>query len=315
MPRDIASRAAKEVCDEGRGVGPEVNGKRLGVYLDFSEAIDRLGESAIRERYGNLFEMYERITGDSPYRTPMRIYPAIHYAMGGLWVDYNLMTSIDGLFATGECNFSDHGANRLGASALMQGLADGYFIVPYSVGNYLARHEAEEIADDHPAVTDAAKAVRDRIEKLLNAPAAKHPPEYFHRKLGQILWDHCSMTRDPADLRAALKQFPPLREQFWREVKVTGSGEAFNQTLERAGRIADFLELGELMCLDALDRDESCGSHARTDHVTEEGEAKRDDENYSYVAAWEFSGDTSAPILHKEQLRFEFVHPSVRSYK
>jgi len=315
VPRDIASRAAKEVCDEGRGVGPEVNGKRLGVYLDFSEAIDRLGESAIRERYGNLFEMYERITGESPYKTPMRIYPAIHYAMGGLWVDYNLMTSIDGLFATGECNFSDHGANRLGASALMQGLADGYFIVPYSVGNYLARHEAQKIADDHVAVTDAVENVRNRIEQLLNAPDAKHPPEYFHRKVGQILWDHCSMTRDPADLRAALKQIPPIREQFWREVKVTGSGEAFNQTLERAGRIADFLELAELMCLDALDRDESCGSHARTDHVTEEGEAKRDDENYSYVAAWEFSGDASTPTLHKEQLRFEFVHPSVRSYK
>ena len=315
VPRDIASRAAKEVCDEGRGVGPEVNGKRLGVYLDFSEAIDRLGESVIRERYGNLFQMYERITGESPYRTPMRIYPAIHYAMGGLWVDYNLMTSIDGLFATGECNFSDHGANRLGASALMQGLADGYFIVPYSVGNFLARHEAERIADDHAAVTDAVESVRNRIERLLNAPDAKHPPEYFHRKLGQILWDHCSMTRDPENLRAALKQLPLLHEQFWQEVKVTGSGEAFNQTLERAGRIADFLELGELMCLDALHRDESCGSHARTDHVTEDGEAKRDDENYSYVAAWEFSGNESAPKLHKEQLRFEFVHPSVRSYK
>ena len=309
VPRDIASRAAKEVCDEGRGVGPEVNGKRLGVYLDFSEAIDRLGESAIRERYGNLFEMYERITGESPYKTPMRIYPAIHYAMGGLWVDYNLMTSIDGLFATGECNFSDHGANRLGASALMQGLADGYFIVPYSVGNYLARHQASTIADDHTEVAVTVAAVRERIEHLLNAPDAKHPPEYFHRKLGQILWDHCSMTRDPADLRAAIKQIPPLREKFWREVKVTGTGEAFNQTLERAGRIADFLELGELMCIDALDRNESCGSHARTDHVTEDGEARRDDENYSYVAAWEFTGDTSLPNLHKEQLRFEFVHP------
>ena len=315
VPRDIASRAAKEVCDDNRGVGPEVNGKRLGVYLDFSEAIDRLGESAIRERYGNLFEMYERITGESPYKTPMRIYPAIHYAMGGLWVDYNLMTSIDGLFATGECNFSDHGANRLGASALMQGLADGYFIAPYSVSNYLARHNPGGIDDNHAAVTDAVGKVRDRINRLLNAPDAKHPPEYFHRKVGQILWDHCSMTRDPADLRAALKQFPALRDQFWREVKVTGSGEAFNQTLERAGRIADFLELGELMCLDALDRNESCGSHARTDHVTADGEAKRDDENYSYVAAWEFSGDCSSPILHKEQLRFEFVHPSVRSYK
>jgi succinate dehydrogenase / fumarate reductase flavoprotein subunit len=315
VPRDIASRAAKEVCDEGRGVGPEVNGKRLGVYLDFSEAIDRLGEAVVRERYGNLFEMYERITGECPYRQPMRIYPAIHYAMGGLWVDYNLMTSIDGLFAAGECNFSDHGANRLGASALMQGLADGYFVVPHSVGNYLARHEAGRIPDDHAAVTSAVSKVRDRIDRLLNAPDALHPPEYFHRKLGQVLWDHCGMTRDPQALREALQQLPALREQFWREVKVTGSGEAFNQTLERAGRIADFLELGELMCIDALDRNESCGSHARTDHVTEDGEARRDDENYSYVAAWEFSGDTSSPILRKEQLRFEFVHPSVRSYK
>jgi len=315
VPRDIASRAAKEACDDGRGVGPEVNGNRLGVYLDFSEAIGRLGEATIRERYGNLFEMYERITGESPYTKPMRIYPAIHYAMGGLWVDYNLMTTIDGLFATGECNFSDHGANRLGASALMQGLADGYFVVPYSVGNYLARHAASDIPDDHSAVTDAVTAVRERIERLLNAPEAKHPPEYFHRKVGQILWDHCGMTRDPSDLGDALKQLPPLRERFWREVKVTGSGEIFNQTLERAGRIADFLELGELMCIDALDRNESCGSHARTDHVTEDGEVRRDDDNYSYVAAWEFSGDTSSPILHKEQLRFEFVHPSVRSYK
>ncbi len=315
VPRDIASRAAKEVCDVGRGVGPEVNGKRLGVYLDFSEAIDRMGEALISERYGNLFDMYERITGDSPYKTPMRIYPAIHYAMGGLWVDYNLMTSIDGLFATGECNFSDHGANRLGASALMQGLADGYFVVPYSVGNYLARHEPSEVPDDYAAVRNAVAAVRGRIKQLLNAPDAQYPPEYFHRKLGQILWDNCGMTRDPAALRNALKQLPPLREQFWREVKVTGSGETLNQTLERAGRIADFLELGELMCIDALDRNESCGSHARTDHVTEDGEVRRDDENYSYVAAWEFSGDTSSPILHKEQLRFEFVHPSVRSYK
>ncbi|MBT8079130.1 MAG: fumarate reductase/succinate dehydrogenase flavoprotein subunit [Gammaproteobacteria bacterium] len=315
VPRDIASRAAKEVCDQGHGVGPEVNGRRLGVYLDFSEAIEQMGEARIRERYGNLFEMYERITGESPYTTPMRIYPAIHYAMGGLWVDYNLMTSIDGLFATGECNFSDHGANRLGASALMQGLADGYFVVPYSVGNYLARHEPNSVPGDHAAVNSAVTAVRDRIERLLNAPDPQHPPEYFHRKLGQILWDNCGMTRDPVALREALARIPPLREQFWREVKVTGSGETFNQTLERAGRIADFMELGELMCIDALDRNESCGSHARTDHVTDEGEARRDDENYSYVAAWEFSGDTSSPNLHREQLRFEFVHPSVRSYK
>jgi succinate dehydrogenase / fumarate reductase flavoprotein subunit len=315
VPRDIASRAAKEVCDQGLGVGPEINGKRLGVYLDFSESIDRLGESVIRERYGNLFEMYERITGESPYKKPMRIYPAIHYAMGGLWVDYNLMTTVDGLFAAGECNYSDHGANRLGASALMQGLADGYFVVPYSIGNYLARHEPETIHENDGVVLDAVKKVRDRINKLLNAPDAKHPPEYFHSKLGQILWDNCGMSRDPSTLREALKQIPVIREQFWREVKVTGSGETFNQTLERAGRIADFLELGELMCIDALDRNESCGSHARTDHLTDEGEVKRDDENYSYVSAWEYSGDTANPKLHKEQLQFEFIHPSVRSYK
>ena len=315
VPRDIASRAAKEVCDEGRGVGPEVNGKRLGVYLDFSEAINRLGESAIRARYGNLFDMYQRITGESPYKTPMRIYPAIHYAMGGLWVDYNLMTTIDGLFSTGECNFSDHGANRLGASALMQGLADGYFVVPYSVGNYLARHDANEITNDHDAVINAVTAVRERIDKLLNAPNAKHPPEYFHRQLGMLLWDNCGMSRNAADLRDALEKLPKLREQFWSEVKVIGSGESFNQTLERAGRIADFLELGELMCVDALDRNESCGSHARVDHLDAEGEVKRDDENYSYVAAWQYTGNSSKPKLHKEQLHFEFVHPSVRSYK
>jgi succinate dehydrogenase / fumarate reductase flavoprotein subunit len=315
VPRDIASRAAKEVCDEGRGVGPEVNGRRLGVYLDFSGAIGQLGEDAIRERYGNLFEMYERITGECPYDTPMRIYPAIHYTMGGLWVDYNLMTTIDGLFAAGECNYSDHGANRLGASALMQGLADGYFILPCSIGNYLARHEPERLAPDHPAVREALGAVSSRLDRLLHAPEARHSPEYFHRHLGQILWDHCGMSRDPAGLKQALQQIPALRERFWREVRVSGSGEEFNQTLERAGRVADFLELGELMCLDALDRNESCGSHARTDHLTDDGEVRRDDDNYSYVAAWEFSGDTGTPRLHKEQLHFEFVHPSVRSYK
>lgn len=315
VPRDIASRAAKEICDGGQGVGPIVDGKRLGVYLDFSEAIERLGEPLVRERYSNLFEMYERITGDSPYKTPMRIYPAIHYTMGGLWVDYNLMTSIDGLFAAGECNFSEHGANRLGASALMQGLADGYFIVPCSVGNYLAQHDASDIADDHPAVSDVVTAVQERIHKLLNAPNAKHPPDYFHRKLGILLWDNCGMSRKPEDLREALTKFPALKKQFWQEVKVTGTGEEFNQTLERAGRVADFIELGELMCIDALDRNESCGSHARADHLTKEGEVKRNDDDYSYIAAWEFSGDTAKPTLHKEQLHFEFINPSVRSYK
>jgi succinate dehydrogenase / fumarate reductase flavoprotein subunit len=315
VPRDIASRAAKEACDEGRGVGPEVNGRRLGVYLDFSEAIGQQGEAAIRERYGNLFEMYERITGECPYDTPMRIYPAIHYTMGGLWVDYNLMTTIEGLFAAGECNYSDHGANRLGASALMQGLADGYFILPCSVGNYLARHQPEHLAPEHPAVRDAVSAVRSRITRLLNAPDARHSPEYFHHLLGHILWDHCGMARDPGGLKLALQQLPELRERFWREVRVTGGGEEFNQALERAGRVADFLELGELMCVDALERNESCGSHARTDHLTEDGEVRRDDDNYSYVAAWEYGGAGGTPRLHKEQLHFEFVHPSVRSYK
>ena len=313
--RDIASRAAKEICDAGKGVGPEINGKRLGVYLDFSDAIKRLGEPLVRERYGNLFEMYERITGDSPYETPMRIYPAVHYTMGGLWVDYNLMTSLDGLFAAGECNFSEHGANRLGASALMQGLADGYFILPYSIGNYLAHHDASEIPNDHPAVIKAMTAVKERIDKLLNAPNAKYPPDYFHRELGRLLWDNCGMSREPAALRDALEKIPALREQFWQEVKVTGTGEELNQTLERAGRVADFLELGELICIDALNRDESCGSHARIDHLTKEGEVKRNDDDFSYIAAWEFSGDIAKPTLHKEQLHFEFIHPSVRSYK
>ncbi len=315
VPRDIASRAAKEACDDGRGVGPEVNGRRLGVYLDFSKAIGQLGEAVIGERYGNLFEMYQRITGEDPNKTPMRIYPAIHYAMGGLWVDYNLMTTVDGLFAAGECNFSDHGANRLGASALMQGLADGYFVLPYSIGNYLSQHEADPIAPDHGAISSAISAVNSRIDRLLSAPGAKHPPEHFHRLLGQLIWDNCGMSRDPAELKNALQQLPEIRDRFWHEVKVTGSGEQFNQTLERAGRIADFLELGELMCVDALERNESCGSHARSDHLTADGEVKRDDDNYSYVAAWEYSGDVSTPILHKEQLCFEFVHPSIRSYK
>jgi succinate dehydrogenase / fumarate reductase flavoprotein subunit len=315
VPRDIASRAAKEVCDAGRGVGPEVNGRRLGVYLDFSEAIKRLGETEIGERYGNLFEMYERITGENPYRSPMRIYPAIHYTMGGLWVDYNLMTTVDGLFAAGECNFSDHGANRLGASALMQGLADGYFILPGSIGDYLARTQPRPIAPDHAAVSDALAAVESRIERLLEAPDARHPPDYFHRRLGQLLWDHCGMSRDPAGLRHALTELPRLREEFWREVRVTGSGAQFNQVLERAGRIADFLELGELMCRDALERNESCGSHARTDQLTAEGEVRRDDANFSHVAAWEYRGADREPKLHREQLLFEFVHPSVRSYK
>ena len=315
VPRDVASRNALYVTNDGLGVGPEVDGERRGVYLDFGDAINRLGEDLIRERYGNLFEMYERITGDSPYKTPMRIYPATHYTMGGLWVDYNLQTSIPGLFAGGEANFSDHGANRLGASALMQGLADGYFVLPFTVGNYLGEVRAlPPLSEDHADVTQAVSAVRERIHKLMNAPDPKHAPEYFHRKLGQIIWTKCGMSRSKAGLEEALREIPKLRDQFWREVKVVGSGEELNQTLERAGRVADFFELGELMCLDALKREESCGGHFREEHE-ENGEALRDDENFQYVAAWEWTGNPSEPRLHKEPLSFEYVKPSKRSYK
>jgi succinate dehydrogenase / fumarate reductase, flavoprotein subunit len=316
VPRDIASRAAKKVCDEGRGVGIEVEGQRRGVYLDFSDAVKRLGQQAIAERYGNLFDMYERITGENPYEVPMRIYPATHYTMGGLWVDYNLMTTVEGLFAGGEANFSDHGANRLGASALMQGLADGYFVLPYTLGNYLATHVSfDRVPDDHPEVKRAVADVEERIKTLLNAPDPKHTPDYYHRKLGRIIWDHCGMSRTADGLRQALEEIPQLREEFWRHVKVPGTGEAFNQTLERAGRVADFFELGELMCRDAVDRDESCGCHYREEHTTEDGEAKRDDANFTYVAAWEHTGDLSNPKLHKETLEYDFVKPTTRSYK
>jgi succinate dehydrogenase / fumarate reductase, flavoprotein subunit len=316
VPRDIASRAAKKVCDEGRGVGIEVEGQRRGVYLDFGDAVKRLGQQAIAERYGNLFDMYERITGENPYEVPMRIYPATHYTMGGLWVDYNLMTTVEGLFAGGEANFSDHGANRLGASALMQGLADGYFILPYTLANYLATHVSfDRVPDDHPEVKRAVADVEERIKTLLNAPDPKHTPDYYHRKLGRIIWDHCGRSRTADGLRQALEEIPQLREEFWRHVKVPGTGEAFNQTLERAGRVADFFELGELMCRDALDRDESCGCHYREEHTTEDGEAKRDDANFTYVAAWEHTGDLSNPKLHKETLEYDFVKPTTRSYK
>jgi succinate dehydrogenase / fumarate reductase flavoprotein subunit len=315
VPRDVASRNALYVTNDGLGVGPEVDGERRGVYLDFEEAIGRLGEDMIRERYGNLFEMYERITGDSPYETPMRIYPATHYTMGGLWVDYNLQTSIPGLFAGGEANFSDHGANRLGASALMQGLADGYFVLPFTVGNYLGEvRTLPPLAEDHADVTQAVGAVRERIHKFMNAPDPKHAPEYFHRKLGRIIWTKCGMSRSKAGLEEALREIPKLRDQFWREVKVVGSGEELNQTLERAGRVADFFELGELMCIDALKREESCGGHFREEHE-ENGEALRDDEHFQYVAAWEWTGNPSDPRLHKEPLSFEYVKPSKRSYK
>ncbi len=315
VPRDVASRNALYVTNDGLGVGPEVDGERRGVYLDFKDAIERLGEQTIRERYGNLFEMYQRITGDNPYETPMRIYPATHYTMGGLWVDYNLQTTIPGLFAGGEANFSDHGANRLGASALMQGLADGYFVLPFTVGNYLGDvRNLPPLADDHPDVQAAVSAVEARIDKLMNAPYPKHPPEHYHRKLGRIIWTKCGMSRSKEGLEEALREIPELRDEFWREVKVTGSGAELNQTLERAGRVADFFELGELMCIDALDRKESCGGHFREEYQ-ENGEALRDDENYSYVAAWDWTGNASEPQLHKEPLTFEYVKPTKRSYK
>jgi succinate dehydrogenase / fumarate reductase flavoprotein subunit len=309
-PRDIASRAAQEVCDEGRGVGDT----GLGVYLDFADAIRRLGEATIRERYGNLFEMYQRITGEDPYRVPMRIFPAVHYTMGGLWVDYNLMSTLPGLFVLGEANFSDHGANRLGASALMQGLADGYFIIPYTLGDYLATARPAPLGADHPDVRAAAELVRRRVSRLL-AVNGHRTVDHFHRELGRIMWRDCGMSRNAAGLRDALGRIPALREEFWRDVKVLGSGEEFNQALERAGRVADFLEFAELMCRDALHREESCGGHFRSEHQTPDGEAKRDDERFAYVAAWEYTGDGNAPVLHKEPLVFEHVHLATRSYK
>ena len=314
VPRDIASRRAKAVCDEGRGVGPKVGGVRRGVYVDFRDAIKRAGRKTIEERYGNLFEMYQRITGEDPYQVPMRIYPASHYAMGGLWVDYNLESTIPGLFVGGEANFSDHGANRLGASALMQGLADGYFVLPYTVGNYLGQNKLDKVDTDHPEVKKAVKEVEERIEKLLSI-GGKRSPDSFHRELGHIIWDHCGMSRTKEGLEKALEKIPALRKEFYENLRVTGTGEELNQVLEKAGRVADFLEFGELLCRDALARDESAGCHFREEHQTDEGEAKRDDENFQYVAAWEFTGVGNEPKLHKEQLEFEFVTPSQRSYK
>jgi succinate dehydrogenase / fumarate reductase flavoprotein subunit len=315
VPRDIASRAVKLICDEGRGVGAEIDGRKLGVYLDFADAIKSQGLEAIREKYGNLFEMYQRITAENPYQTPMRIYPAVHYTMGGLWVDYNLMTSIDGLFAGGEANFSDHGANRLGASALMQGLADGYFILPTTVSDYLARHKPIK-ADQYQAQANAAiEEAQTRIERLMNAPEASVTADDFHRQLGQILWHACGMAREKETLLAAIEKISTLRKEFWQKVKITGEAEQLNQTLERAGRVADFFELAELMCLDALDREESCGCHAREEHLTDDGEAQRNDMDYSYVAAWQYSGDSSKPALFREYLHFDFVRPSIRNYQ
>ncbi|MEU8305744.1 fumarate reductase/succinate dehydrogenase flavoprotein subunit [Actinomadura sp. NPDC048955] len=308
VPRDIASRAAKNVCDEGRGVGPG----GLGVYLDFADAIARLGRDKVEAKYGNLFEMYERITGENPYDTPMRIYPAVHYTMGGLWVDYDLESTVPGLFVIGEANFSDHGANRLGASALMQGLADGYFVLPNTIGDYIARNSLPPVAET--AIGEARERVRTRIERLLSIDGDRSV-DSFHRELGHIMWEYCGMERTEEGLRKALDLIPALREEFWTRVKVTGKGEELNQQLEKAGRVADFFELAELMVVDALHRAESCGGHFRAESQDEDGEAKRDDDNFGYVAAWEWAGEDAQPVLHKEALNFEYVKPTQRSYK
>ena len=311
VPRDVASRAAKERCDEGFGVGTS----KLAVYLDFSDAIKRLGHDVVSARYGNLFEMYDKITGENPYKTPMRIYPAVHYTMGGLWVDYNLMTSINGLYALGECNFSDHGANRLGASALMQGLADGYFVVPYTIGEYLSKEiGTKAIPTDHPAFAEAEKSANDIITKLLGIKGTKSV-DHFHKHLGKIMWEYCGMARNEAGLTKAKTMIRELRAEFWKDVKVTGTANEFNPELEKAGRVADFFELAELMVDDAKDRKESCGGHFREESQTEEGEAKRDDANYAYVAAWEFKGVGEPAVLNKEELKFEAIELKQRSYK
>ena len=309
-PRDISSRAAKEACDAGRGVGP---GGR-GVYLDFADAIKRLGENVIRERYGNLFDMYEKITGENAYQVPMRIYPAVHYAMGGTWVDYNLMTTLPGLFVLGEANFSDHGANRLGASALMQGLGDGYFVLPYTIGNYFVTSKQPKPTTSHAEFKKAEADVKAFATRLLSVKG-KRTPTSLHRELGKLLWEKCGMARNEAGLKEALKRIPELREEFWKNVNVTGENGELNQSLEYAGRVADFMEFAELLCLDALHRRESCGGHFREEFQTPDGEAQRDDENFSYVAAWEYQGADKPPVLHKEPLVYEEVHMSTRSYK
>jgi succinate dehydrogenase / fumarate reductase flavoprotein subunit len=310
VPRDVASRNSKAVCDDGRGVGPG----GYGVYLDLSEAIDRLGRPVIEERYGNLFEMYERITAEDPYKVPMRIYPASHYTMGGLWVDYHLMSTIPGLYVIGEANFSDHGANRLGASALMQGLADGYFVLPYTIGDYLAGEKSGKVDTSHAAFRDSENEVRAGVKRLLEINGTRSV-DSFHRELGKLIWEYCGMSRTADGLRYALGKIPEMREQYWQDVRVLGGDEELNQSLEKAGRVGDFFELAELMCLDALDRNESCGGHFREEYQTPDGEALRNDEEYSYVAAWEFRGVGNAPALHREPLAFEYVHPSRRSYK
>ncbi len=309
-PRDISSRSAKEVCDEGRGVGPG----GLGVYLDFSDAIKRLGKRTIEERYGNLFEMYENITGENAYERPMRIYPAVHYTMGGLWVDYNLMSNVPGLHVLGEANFSDHGANRLGASALMQGLADGYFVIPYTLGEYMTTQFGKKVNASHPAFAETVDAVKARVKKLVSING-KRSVDSFHRELGLIMWDKCGMARDKKGLEEAIRRIRELRHEFWTDLKLLGSPDGINMELERAGRVADFLEFGELMCLDALERNESCGGHFRTEYQTPEGEALRNDDDYAYVAAWKYEGDENTPTLVKEPLHYEQVKLATRSYK
>jgi succinate dehydrogenase / fumarate reductase flavoprotein subunit len=309
-PRDISSRAAKEVCDEGRGVGPG----GLGVYLGFADAIKRLGEEVIRERYGNLFDMYEKITGENAYQVPMRIYPAVHYTMGGTWVDYNLMSTLDGLFVLGEANFSDHGANRLGASALMQGLADGYFILPYTIGNYFASAKQAKPSTSHPEFKKAEDGIREFTNKLLSIKG-KRTVTSLHRELGKLLWEKCGMARNEAGLSEALRHIPELRAEFWKNVSVTGENGELNQNLEYAGRVADFMDFAELLCRDALDRRESCGCHFREEFQTADGEAKRDDQNFAHVAAWEYTGPDKTPAMHMEPLVYEEVHTSTRSYK
>ena len=315
MPRDVASRAAKYQCDAGKGVGPG----GLGVYLDFAAAVERLGEAAVKEKYGNLFDMYQRITGENPYEQPMRIYPAVHYVMGGLWVDYDLQSNITGLFVTGEANFSDHGANRLGASALMQGLSDGYFVLPNTIREYLSHGPYEPVPDDHPAVEEARASVQSRIDKLMSINGTRSA-DSFHRALGHIMWDYCGMERSEEGLKHAIEEIRKLKAEFWSDLRLLGSAESLNQSLEKAGRIADFLELGELMCIDALNRAESCGCHFRSESQTEDGEALRNDDEFAYVAAWEFGGGADGepmqpPVLHKEDLLFTSIELKQRSYK
>jgi succinate dehydrogenase / fumarate reductase flavoprotein subunit len=315
VPRDIASRAAKNVCDEGRGVGPKVGDFRRGVYLDFTDALKRMSKEAVAEKYGNLLDMYQRITGENPYEVPMRIYPAVHYTMGGLWVDYDLESTIPGLFVAGEANFSDHGANRLGASALMQGLGDGYFVLPHTIRDYLAKGPFPKVDEDDPAVVEARAAVDARVARLLEINGDRSV-DSFHRELGNIMWEYCGMERTEEGLLKGIDLIRGLRDEFWRNVRVLGAADTLNQSLEKAGRVADFLELGELMCIDALHRRESCGGHFRAESQTEDGEALRHDEQFAYVAAWEWGGDNGgAPILHKEDLVYEFVEMKQRSYK